>query len=121
MKRLDQIKKLEKELAAANARNDDLRGQDRELHRICQRQRDSLAAQQEAIVHLNAVMNSTLAAITKKYGTDDTAETGAGVRRISFSVVDYNKILENAHVSVDVVDGEYVVTLEKLPDESDEE
>lgn len=120
MKRLEKIKKLEKELDAAAKKNDELRGQNTELHKICRQQRDSLAAQQEAIVHLNTVMNSTLAAITEKHGIGSKKEDGAEVRRISFGVDAYNSVLEHNHVSVDVVDGEYIVTLEEIPEETED-
>lgn len=62
------------------------------LEEICRQQRDSLAAQQEAIVQLNEEVDRVIGAITEKYGGED--------KTISFSVERHERILEEYAVSV---------------------
>ena len=62
------------------------------LEEICRQQRDSLAAQQEAIVQLNEEVDRVIGAIAEKYGGEE--------KTISFPVERHEKILEEYAVSV---------------------
>lgn len=96
-----------------------LEEQNRELHRICQRQRDSLAAQQEAIVQLNISLDSTLACLAEKYGFPKAQEDGTTARVLSINAEAYPGVLDRLNVSAAMVDGHYVITVAQKPQEVD--
>ena len=79
----------------------------KELEGVCYKQRDSLAAQQEAIVQLNEIMDKTVAAITEKYGEGEEEKV------LRFSVEKFNTILEDRSIKVESNEEEFVATLSK--------
>lgn len=96
-----------------------LEEQNRELHRICQRQRDSLAAQQESIVQLNISLDSTLACLANIYGEQVTLEDGTQARRVKIPAEAYPGVLDRLNVSAAMVDGCYVITVHPKPQEAE--
>ena len=96
-----------------------LEEQNRELHRICQRQRDSLAAQQEAIVQLNISLDSTLACLAEKYGELKSQEVHSLVRVLSIPAEAYPGVLDRLNVSAAMVDGCYVITVAPKPQDGE--
>lgn len=103
--RENRIKQLEEQLA--------------ELESICARQRDSLAAQQEAIVQLNISLDSTLACIAEKYGEAVELEDGTAANCITISTESYPGVLDRKKVGAVIEDGCYVITVaeRKEPEE----
>ena len=104
MKKADEIKDLKKKIA-------ELREQNTSLHKICTRQRDSLAAQQEAIVQLNISLDSTLACLAEKYGFPKAQEDGTTAHVLSISRDAYPGVLDRLNVSAVMEDGHYVITV----------
>ena len=113
----NRIKQLEEQL-------EKVREQNTELHKICQRQRDSLAAQQEAIVqltkdggiqeridNLSYQMDSTLACLANLYGEQVTLEDGTQARQVKIPAEDYPGVLDRFNVSAVMEDGHYVITV----------
>jgi len=96
-----------------------LQEQNTELHKICTRQRDSLAAQQEAIVQLNISLDSTLACLAEKYGFPKAQEDGTTARVLSINAEAYPGVLDRLNVSAAMVDGHYVITVAPKPQEVD--
>ena len=94
-----------------------LREENAELHTICQRQRDSLAAQQEAIVQLNISLDSTLVCLANIYGEQVTLEDGTQARRMKILAEDYPSALDRFNVSAVMFEGCYVVTVTEKPQE----
>jgi len=94
-----------------------LREENAELHTICQRQRDSLAAQQEAIVQLNISLDSTLACLANIYGEAVTLEDGTKARRMKILAEDYPGVLDRCKVGAAIEDGCYVITVTEKPQE----
>ena len=92
-----------------------LEEQNRELHAICQRQRDSLAAQQEAIVQLNISLDSTLACLANIYGEQVTLEDGTQARRVKIPAENYPGVLDHFDVGAVMFEGHYVITVAKKP------
>lgn len=90
-----------------------------ELRKICTRQRDSLAAQQEAIVQLNISLDSTLACLAEKYGFPKAQEDGTTARVLSINAEAYPGVLDRLNVSAAMVDGHYVITVAPKPQEVD--
>lgn len=88
-----------------------LREQNTELHKICQRQRDSLAAQQEAIVQLNISLDSTLACLANLYGEPVTLADGTRARRVNIPTEDYPGVLDRFSVGAVMENGRYVITV----------
>lgn len=94
-----------------------VREQNTELHNICQRQRDSLAAQQETIVQLNISLDSTLACLAEKYGFPKAQETGTTAHVLSIPTEAYPGVLDRLAVSAVMEDGNYVITVAPKPQE----
>ena len=111
--RENRIKQLEEQL-----RN--VREQNTELHRICQRQRDSLAAQHEAIVQLNVSLDGILVCLAEKYGVPVELESGEVARQLSFPLNAYPGALDRCKPSATKNETDYVVTVVKRPEESEE-
>ena len=98
-----------------------LEEQNAELHKICQRQRDSLAAQQEAIVQLNISLNSTLACLASIYGDVETLEDGTTLAfRVKIPAEEYPGVLDRCSVSAAMKDGCYVITVVPKPQEGED-
>lgn len=108
----NRIKQLEEQL-------EKVREQNTELHKICTRQRDSLAAQQEAIVQLNISLDSTLACLAEKYGFPKAQEDGTTARVLSISTEAYPGVLDRLNVNAVMEDGHYVITVAPKPQEVD--
>lgn len=100
----NRIKQLEEELS--------------ELRKICTRQRDSLAAQQEAIVQLNISLDSTLACLAEKYGFPRLQEDCTTVRVLSIPAEAYPGVLDRLDVRAAMEDGHYVITVAPKPQEA---
>ena len=96
-----------------------LEEQNTELYRICHRQRDSLAAQQEAIVQLSISLDSTLACLANIYGEQVTLEDGTQARRVKIPAEDYPGVLDRFEVGAVMFEGHYVITVAKKPQEVD--
>lgn len=92
-----------------------LQEQNTELHKICQRQRDSLAAQQEAIVQLNISLDSTLACLANLYGEPVVLEDGTQARRVKIPAEAYPGVLDRFNVGAVMEDGHYVITVAPKP------
>ena len=90
-----------------------------ELRKICTRQRDSLAAQQEAIVQLNISLDSTLACLAEKYGFPHAQEDGTTARVLSINTEAYPGVLDRLNVRAAMEDGNYVITVAPKPQEAD--
>lgn len=97
-----------------------LQEQNTELHQICQRQRDSLAAQQETIVQLNISLDSTLACLANLYGAPVTLEGGIQARRVKIPAEAYPGVLDRYAVGAVMEDGHYVITVAEKPQEVDD-
>jgi len=110
--RENRIKQLEEQLEKARAQNT-------ELHRICQRQRDSLAAQQETIVQLNISLDKILVCIAEKYGVPVELD-GEVVRQLSFPLNAFPGALDRCQPSAIKNDADYVITVAKRPQEGEE-
>lgn len=95
----------------------DSQDENKKLHGICTRQRDSLAAQQEAIVQLNISLDSTLACLAEKYGLPHLQEDGTTVRRLMIPAEAYPGVLDRLNVSAAMEDGHYVITVAPKPQE----
>ena len=91
-----------------------------ELRKICTRQRDSLAAKQEAIVQLNISLDSTLACLANIYGEPVVLEDGTKARRVKIPAEDYPGVLDRFNVSAAMVDGCYVITVAPKSQEDSE-
>ena len=89
-----------------------------ELRKICTRQRDSLAAQQEAIVQLNISLDSTLACLAEKYGYPRIQEDGTTARTLTIPAEAYPGVLDRCDVRAAMEDGCYVITVAKKPQEA---
>jgi len=96
-----------------------LQEQNTELHKICTRQRDSLAAQQEAIVQLNISLDSTLACLANIYGAQVTLEDGTQARQVKIPAEDYPSVLDRFEVGAVMFEGHYVITVAPKPQEVD--
>lgn len=107
----NRIKQLEEQL-------EKVREQNTELHKICQRQRDSLAAQQEAIVQLNISLDSTLACLANLYGEQVTLEDGTQARQVKIPAEDYPGVLDRFNVGAVMFEGHYVITVAPKPQEA---
>lgn len=116
---------------AKDNRIQQLQEQNTELHKICQRQRDSLAAQQEAIVQLTKdggiqeridnlayQMDSTYACVAEKYGEVVTLEDGTQARRLKIPVEDFHSALSRFDVGAVMFEGCYVITVAPKPKEA---
>ena len=110
----NRIKQLEEQL-------EKVREQNTELHKICTRQRDSLAAQQEAIVQLNISLDSTLACLANRYGQDVTLEDGKQARQVKIPAEDYPGVLDRFEVGAVMFEGHYVITVAPKPEQADGE
>lgn len=97
-----------KQLTEQNKR---LQEQNTELHKICQHQRDSLAAQQETIVQLNISVDSTLACLANLYGEAVTLDDGTSARRVKIPADHYPGVLDRFEVRAVLDDGHYVITV----------
>ena len=104
---------------AKDNRIQQLQEQNTELHKICQRQRDSLAAQQEAIVQLNISLDSTLACLANRYGQVVTLEDGTQARQVKIPAEDYPGALDRFNVGAVMFEGHYVITVAPKPHEVD--
>lgn len=100
----NRIKQLEEELS--------------ELRKICTRQRDSLAAQQEAIVQLNISLDSTLACLAEKYGEFVKRDDYSLARCLSIPAEAYPGVLDRLDVRAAMEDGYYVITVAPKPKEA---
>lgn len=103
---------------AKDNRIQQLQEQNTELHKICQRQRDSLAAQQEAIVQLNISLDSTLACLANLYGEQVTLEDGTQARQVKIPTEDYPGVLDRFNVGAVMFEGHYVITVAPKPKEA---
>lgn len=110
----NRIKQLEEHL-------EKVREQNTELHKICTRQRDSLAAQQEAIVQLNISLDSTLACLANLYGEQVTLEDGTQARQVKIPAEDYPGVLDRFEVGAVMFEGHYVITVAPKPEQADGE
>lgn len=108
----NRIRQLEEQLGKVRAQNT-------QLHEICTRQRDSLAAQQEAIVQLNISLDSTLACLAEKYGFPKAQEDGTTARVLSISADAYPGVLDRLDVRAVLEDGCYVITVAPKPRQND--
>lgn len=97
-----------------------LQEQNTELHKICTRQRDSLAAQQETIVRLNMQMDSILACLAEKYGFPSAQEGGPTKHQLSFPVDRFPDALVRCQVSAVKEDGLFIITVTPRAQESEE-
>lgn len=104
---------------AKDNRIQQLQEQNTELHKICQRQRDSLSAQQETIVQLNISLDSTLACLANLYGEQVTLEDGTQARRVKIPAEDYPGVLDRFEVCAVMAEGHYVITVAPKPQEVD--
>ncbi len=87
-----------------------LQEQNTELHKVCIRQRESLAAQQETIVQLNMQVDGILACLCEKYGYPTQSGDGGTKHRLSFSVERFQEVLSYLQVSAVMEYGEYIIT-----------
>lgn len=97
-----------------------LQEQNTELHKVCIRQRESIAAQQETIAQLNMQVDGILACLCEKYGFPSDHEGGVK-RQLSFSVDSFPDALTRLHVSAVMENGEYIITVVPRPQEADNE
>lgn len=91
------------------------------LHKICTRQRDSLAAQQEAIVQLNISLDSTLACLAEKYGEARTNADGSTAHVLSIPTDAYPGVLDRLNVHAVKEDGNYVITVSNRTQEGSDD
>lgn len=100
----NRIKQLEEQVR-------ELQTENRNLHNVCTRQRDSLAAQQEAIVQMNISLDSTLACLAEKYGELKKQDDYSLARVLSIPAEAYPGVLDRLDVSATMEDGHYVITV----------